>query len=140
MSGRIGGRSRSIAAGASLGNLIPPGIALIVYGALTNTSIGQLYAAAMIPGAVMTALFMATIIIIALARPNLVQQEPVTDRLAVRLLRMVHLLPPLVIFLIIMGSIYTGWATVTESAALAVVAALPIAALHGRLNVKMLHE
>ncbi len=130
----------SIAAGASLGNLIPPGIALIVYGALTNTSIGQLYAAAVIPGAVMTVLFMGTIIIIALLRPHMVRQEPVTDRLAVRLARTVHLLPPLVIFVIIMGSIYTGWATVTESAALAVVAALPIAKLYGRLNIKMLHE
>src|SRR3712207_9210637 len=61
------------------------------------------------------------------------------DRLAVRLRRLIDLLPPLVIFAIIMGSIYTGWATVTESAALAVVAALPIAALYGRLNVAMLH-
>lgn len=130
----------SIAAGASLGNLIPPGIALIVYGALTETSVGQLYAAAVIPGAVMTLLFMATIIIIALARPDWVRQKEALDPLLVRLKRVVDLLPPLVIFTIIMGSIYTGWATVTESAALAVVAALPIAALYGKLNIRMLHE
>lgn len=130
----------SIAAGASLGNLIPPGIALIVYGAMTNTSIGQLYAAAVVPGAVMTVLFMATIVLIAWARPGLVRQEPLSDPLRVRLARAVHLLPPLVIFVIIMGSIYTGWATVTESAALAVVVALPIAALYGRLTIRMLHE
>ncbi|WP_203076202.1 TRAP transporter large permease [Falsiroseomonas ponticola] len=130
----------SIAAGASLGNLIPPGIALIVYGALTNTSVGQLYAAAVIPGIVMTLLFMATIIVLAWARPDWVRQKEVLDPLMVRLKRLVDLLPPLLIFAIIMGSIYTGWATVTESAALAVVAALPIAALYGRLNVAMLHE
>ena len=130
----------SIAAGASLGNLIPPGIALIVYGALTNTSVGQLYAAAVIPGVVMTLLFMATIIAIALAKPDLVRQKEVLDPLFVRLKRLVDLLPPLVIFTIIMGSIYTGWATVTESAALAVVAALPIAAFYGKLNVRMLHD
>ncbi|MCO6416860.1 TRAP transporter large permease [Siccirubricoccus sp. KC 17139] len=130
----------SIAAGASLGNLIPPGIALIVYGAMTNTSVGQLYAGAVVPGIVMTALFMATIMLIALVRPGLVRQQEAVDRLAVRLRRLVDLLPPLVIFAIIMGSIYTGWATVTESAALAVLAALPIAALYGRLSIRMLHE
>ncbi|MBM3586734.1 MAG: TRAP transporter large permease [Alphaproteobacteria bacterium] len=130
----------SIAAGASLGNLIPPGIALIVYGAMTNTSVGQLYAAAVVPGIVMTALFIGTIILIALVKPDLVRQKEVADPLRERLRRLVDLTPPLVIFGIIMGSIYTGWATVTESAALAVVVALPIAALYGRLSIRMLHE
>lgn len=130
----------SIAAGASLGNLIPPGIALIVFGAMTNVSVGQLYAAAVVPGIVMTVLFMATIVLIALARPGLVREKEALEPLRVRLKRAVDLLPPLLIFTIIMGSIYTGWATVTESAALAVVAALPIAALYGRLSVRMLHE
>lgn len=129
----------SIAAGASLGNLIPPGIALIVYGAMTNTSVGQLYAAAVVPGAVMTVLFMATIVVMGWLKPHWIRQQEVQDRLAVRLRRLVDLLPPLVIFAIIMGSIYSGWATVTESAALAVVAALPIAALYGRLSIGMLH-
>ena len=130
----------SIAAGASLGNLIPPGIALIVYGAMTNTSIGRLYAAAVIPGIIMTLLFMVTIILLAWLKPKWVREKEALDPLMMRLKRLVHLLPPLVIFTIIMGSIYTGWATVTESAALAVVAALPIAAMYGRLNIAMLHE
>jgi tripartite ATP-independent transporter DctM subunit len=130
----------SIAAGASLGNLIPPGIALIVYGAMTNTSVGQLYAAAVVPGIVMTVLFMGTIILIALVKPDLVRQKEVADPLRERLKRLVDLLPPFVIFGIIMGSIYTGWATVTESAALAVVVALPIAAFYGRLSIRMLHD
>ncbi|MGG5818073.1 TRAP transporter large permease [Falsiroseomonas sp. HW251] len=130
----------SIAAGASLGNLIPPGIAFIVYGALTNTSVGQLYAAGVIPGVLMTLLFMATIILMSWLKPGWVRQKEVLDPLLERLKRMVDLLPPLIIFSIIMGSIYTGWATVTESAALAVIAALPIAALYGKLNVRMLHD
>ncbi len=129
----------SIAAGATLGNLIPPGIAFIVYGAMTNTSVGQLYAAGVIPGIVMAAIFMATIAGIAILRPDRVAAREEPDPLRVRLARAVHLLPPLVVFGIIMGSIYTGWATVTESAALAVVAALPIAALYGRLDLRMLH-
>jgi len=81
-----------------------------------------------VPGIVMTVLFMGTIIMIALVRPDLVRQKEVADPLRERLKRLVDLMPPLVIFGIIMGSIYTGWATVTESAALAVVVALPIAA------------
>lgn len=130
----------SIAAGASLGNLIPPGIALIVYGAMTNTSVGQLYAAAVVPGIVMTVLFMATIVLIALVKPDLVRQKEELDPFMVRVRRLVDLVPPFLIFAIIMGSIYTGWATVTESAALAVVASLPIAAFYGKLNVRMLHD
>ena len=55
----------------SLGNLIPPGIAFLVYGAMTNTSAGRLYAAGLLPGAIMTVLFMLTIFGIALARPKL---------------------------------------------------------------------
>jgi TRAP-type C4-dicarboxylate transport system permease large subunit len=88
----------------------------------------------------MTVLFMGTIILIALVRPDLVRQKEVADPLRERLKRLVDLLPPFVIFGIIMGSIYTGWATVTESAALAVVVALPIAAFYGRLSIRMLHD
>lgn len=130
----------SIAAGASLGNLIPPGIAFLVYGAMTNTSAGRLYAAGVIPGAIMVLLFMATIVLIAMVRPNLMgAPEPVAP-LRERLGRLVHLLAPLTVFVVVMGSIYTGWATVTESAALGVMVVIPIAWLYGNLSVKMLHE
>jgi C4-dicarboxylate transporter DctM subunit len=132
----------SIAAGASLGNLIPPGIAFLVYGAMTNTSAGRLYAAGVIPGAIMTIIFMATIILIAWWRPELTgsstrePQSPMNEKLA----RLKHLLAPLGVFLVVMGSIYTGWATVTESAALGVVCSLVVAALYGKLGVAMLHD
>src|SRR5262245_46349280 len=56
----------SIAAGGSLGNLIPPGIALILYGVLTNTSVARLYAAATMPGVLLAVMFMICIVIIAL--------------------------------------------------------------------------
>jgi C4-dicarboxylate transporter, DctM subunit len=130
----------SIAAGAALGNLIPPGIAFIIYGSMTNTSIGQLYAAAILPSVAMVVIFMGTIVVLAKIRPSTAPVREAVDPLAVRLRRLVDVLPPLFIFTIIMGSIYTGWATVTESAALSVVVALPIAALYGRLSVRMLHE
>ena len=130
----------SIAAGASLGNLIPPGIAFLVYGAMTNTSAGRLYAAGVIPGAIMTLLFMLTIVGIALLRPALMGTESGSSPLAEKIGRLKHLLAPLLVFTVVMGCIYTGWATVTESAALGVVVVLPIAWAYGNLNVKMLHE
>ncbi len=129
----------TIAAGASLGNLIPPGIALIIYGAMTNTSVGRLYAGAVIPGAIMTTIFMVTIVVLTYLRPSLAAETEVMDSLAVRLRRLVDLIAPAFIFAVIMGSIYTGWATPTESAALAVILSLPIAALYGKLTIKMLH-
>lgn len=130
----------SIAAGGSLGNLIPPGIAFIIYGVLTNTSVGRLYAGGTIPGIILTVMFMAMIIVLALWRPSIAPKEVNTDPWSVRLLRLLDLLPPLVVFAIVMGAIYSGWATSTEAAALAVVASLPIAAIYGRLTVSMLHD
>jgi tripartite ATP-independent transporter DctM subunit len=130
----------SIAAGGSLGNLIPPGIALILYGVLTNTSVARLYAGGVFPGLALTLMFMAVIVMIALWRPSVAPREVTVDPLGVRLRRTVDLLPPLIIFAVVMGSIYTGWATSTEAAALAVIIALPIAAFYGRLSVAMLHD
>jgi tripartite ATP-independent transporter DctM subunit len=130
----------SIAAGGSLGNLIPPGLALIISGVLTNTSVARLYAAATIPGAVLTVMFMACIVLLAIWRPEIAPKEPVTDDLRTRVRRLVDLLPPTIIFLVVMGSIYTGWATATEAAAVSVIAALPIAAFYGRLTIAMLHD
>ena len=130
----------SIAAGASLGNLIPPGIAFIVYASLTNTSVGQLYAAAIVPSIMMTVLFMLTIIGAALMRPDLCGEKEPRVPLRERIVRLVDLSGPFVVFVIIMGSVYTGWATVTESAALSVIAALGIAAFNRTLSIRMLHD
>lgn len=130
----------SIAAGASLGNLIPPGIAFIVYGVMTNTSIGKLYAAGTVPGILMALIFMATIVAIALLRPHLVATERSDVTWGERIRGLPGLAAPFIVFSVIMGSIYTGWATVTESAALAVAVALPFAWMNRRLSVRMLHE
>jgi tripartite ATP-independent transporter DctM subunit len=130
----------SIAAGGSLGNLIPPGISFIIYGSMTNTSAARLYVAGVVPGAIMTLLFLATIVAIAVWKPQLAgEREPPTP-LREKLARSVHLVGPIVIFIVVMGSIYTGWATVTESAALGVIVVLPIVALYGKLSVALLHE
>jgi tripartite ATP-independent transporter DctM subunit len=130
----------SIAAGASLGNLIPPGVAFIIYGSMTNTSASRLYMASMIPGAIMTLLFLITILVISAFRPDLTGRKDAPAPLRDKIVRSAHLAGPLVVFLVVMGSIYTGWATVTESAALGVMVCLPIAAMYGKLSVPMLHD
>ena len=130
----------SIAAGASLGNLIPPGVAFIIYGSMTNTSASRLYMAGIVPGAILTVLFLITILAVCLWRPSMAGATEGKVSWGERLRHSVHLAGPLLVFGVVMGGIYTGWATVTESAALGVIVCLPIAWAYGKLNVKMLHE
>lgn len=130
----------SIAAGASLGNLIPPGVAFIIYGSMTNTSASRLYMAGIVPGAIMTVLFLLTILAVCVWRPSMAGRTESRVGWGERLRNSIHLAGPLVVFGVVMGGIYTGWATVTESAALGVIVCLPIAAAYRKLNVRMLHE
>lgn len=130
----------SVAAGATLGILIPPSINMIVYGAMTNTSVGRLYAAGVIPGLLLTALFMLVIVLACWWRPSFAGAVEAAAPLAVRLRRLLDLAPPAVIFVVVMGSIYLGWATPTESAALGVTLSVLLCAAYGTLSVRMLHE
>ena len=127
----------TIAAGGTLGILIPPSINMIVYGVLTDSSIPKLYLAGFIPGLVLAGLFSLTVLFICLLRPELGGRRTRTDWKA-RIRALPDLIPPLVIFLAVIGSIYAGLATATESAALGVIAALGVAAWHRRLTLRML--
>jgi len=127
----------TIAAGGTLGILIPPSINMIVYGVLTDSSIPKLYLAGFIPGLVLAGLFSLTVLLICLLRPELGGRRTRTDWKA-RIRALPDLIPPLVIFLAVIGSIYAGLATATESAALGVIAALGVAGWHRRLSLRML--
>src|SRR2546428_2049312 len=112
----------SIAAGGTLGILIPPSVNMIVYGSLTNNSIGKLFIAGIIPGLLLTLCFMLFIAAANLLKGAAKQEE--LPPLAVRIKLLANLVPPIVVFGIVMGSLYFGIATATESAALGVIAAL----------------
>ena len=129
----------SIAAGGTLGILVPPSINLVIYGVLTNSSVPQLYLAGFIPGFALALLFMAIVIIACLVKPEWGGQR-VSATWGERIGGLKHLLPPLVIFLMVVGSIYAGVATPTEAAALGVFGALILAAVSKRLNLTMLRE
>lgn len=126
----------SIAAGGTLGILLPPSINMIIYGVLTNSSIPQLYLAAIVPGLLMAAIFALTILI----QSSLFNEGEVKIHAtwSERIASLKHLVPPLIICVVIIGSIYSGIATPTESAALGVLAVLALAALRGMLNVQVL--
>ena len=129
----------TLAAGGTLGILIPPSINLIIYAVLTDTSIPKLYLAGIIPGLGMALLFIVMVLVLCLLRPGWGGRR-MTSTWTERLASLVHLLPPLGIFMVVVGSIYVGLATPTEAAALGVVAALGLAWAYGRLSLAMLKE
>lgn len=127
----------SIAAGGTLGILIPPSINLIVYGFLTNTSIPRLFMAGIVPGILLSFLFMLCILVACLIKPSLTSGKHIATWNE-RFSSLKDLLPVMFIFFIVIGSIYAGLATPTESAALGVIVALILAATHKKLNFKIL--
>ena len=129
----------TLAAGGTLGILIPPSINLIIYGLLTDTSVPQLYLAGFVPGLLLAVLFMATVVVACLFRRGW-GGTPIETSWAMRMRSLVHLLPPLGIFLVVVGSIYAGLATPTEAASLGVVASLALAAFARSLNLEMLRR
>ncbi|HLS16810.1 MAG TPA: TRAP transporter large permease [Paenalcaligenes sp.] len=129
----------SLAAGGTLGILIPPSINLIIYGVLTDTSVPRLYLAGILPGIGIALLFMLMIAIACTLKPTWGGKRQ-RSNWPERMTALVHLLPPLAIFLVVVGSIYAGLATPTEAAALGVVGALILAAFTKRLTLSMLRE
>ncbi len=129
----------SLAAGGTLGILIPPSVNLLVYGSLANVSIGQLFVAGIVPGLLLTASFMAFIAFGSVTRRRRGEADPpAVVPLALRLAALKDLIPPAVIFSVVMGSIYFGIATPTESAALGVVIAFIFVWRKGRLSLEFL--
>ena len=122
--------SGAIAAGGTLGILIPPSINLIVYGFLTETSIPQLFSAGLVPGILMALAFVVVTALICKARPALGGPSR-SFTWGERLRSLVQLVPIIILFVVVIGSIYAGWATPTESAAIGVVIAALIAVTLG---------
>ena len=127
----------SIAAGGTLGILIPPSINFILYGVLTETSIPELYLAGIVPGLMLAAFFMLTILVACLFRPKW-GGDRIQTTWRQRFASLPDLIPPIVLFLSVVGSIYAGIATPTEAAAVGVCMALVLAAFNRTLSWAML--
>jgi C4-dicarboxylate transporter DctM subunit len=128
----------SLAAGGTMSALIPPSLALIVYGAWVGESIGALFIAGVLPGIIMTIFFMIYIGIRALINPKVAKKETVSREQL--LTGLVHVLPILAIILVVLGSIYLGVATPTEASAIGVVSAIILSAAYRRLSWKVLKQ
>ncbi len=123
----------AVAAGGTLGVLIPPSILLVIYGLLTQTSIGQLFIAAIIPGLLGALLYGLAIVLRVRLRPELAPpaaRTPWVERL--RLFRGVW--PVLALFAAVIGGIYAGWFSPTEAAAVGATGAFLLALASGRLD------
>lgn len=123
----------SLAAGGTLGILIPPSITMIVYGYIGEVSVGRLFAGGIIPGVILSGLFMTYIAMRALRNPQLAPRE---ERFSLKnlMLGFFDLWPVFVLMFIILGGIFTGFASPTEAAALGASGALLIALGFRRLT------
>ncbi len=131
--------SGAIAAGGTLGIMIPPSINLIVYGFLTQSSIPQLFLAGLLPGLLLALGFMMMTVIICMIRPELGGMRRVFP-IGEMIRALVQLVPIIILFGAIVGTIYKGWATPTEAAAVGVAGAILIAAYFGGVSLQMISD
>jgi tripartite ATP-independent transporter DctM subunit len=134
----------TIASAGTLGILIPPAIMLVVMAEMLATSAGNLFLGAVMPGFLLSGLYLVYIIAVAIFRPGMAPKLPANYGPQTRgefwyaLWR--GLFPMTALMVIVLGSIFAGWATPTESGAVGVLGSLIIAALNKRATLKMMNE
>ncbi|NYT86115.1 TRAP transporter large permease [Pollutimonas harenae] len=130
----------TLAGAGTLGLLIPPSIIMIVYGVAADVSISKLFIAGIFPGMLLAGLFMGYIAVWALLNPS---QIPAADQKLTffqKLYQSRHLIPVVILIGIVLGTIYTGFATATEAAAVGVIGSLILSFLQGSMNWKVFKE
>ncbi len=123
----------TVAAGGTLGVLIPPSVIMVIYAILTEQSIGKMFAAALIPGVLATFLYMAAVYIKTWRNPEL---GPADDRVdwKGRAVAIKNVWSVLLLFSVVIGGIYLGWFSPTEAAAIGALGALLLALFKRRLS------
>lgn len=124
----------TLAGASTLGLLIPPSIIMIVYGVAANVSIAQLFIAGVVPGILLASLFMGYTMVWALLNPDQIPPPGPSMTFVEKLRESRNLLPVVALIGAVLGSVYSGIATATESAALGVVGALAIAIVQGGMR------
>lgn len=126
----------SLAGAGTLGLLIPPSIILIIYGMLAQVSIIKLFAAGVLPGLLIASLYSLYIAFRSRARQAII----IADQGIGSVRAILHLLPIVLLMLLVLGSIYSGHVTPSESAALGVVGALALVGLRGELSLGLIKD
>ncbi len=130
-----------ICAGGSLGTLLPPSIVLIVYGLVAQVSIGKLFMAAIVPGLMLACLYILYVVFLCRRYPErgpLARDEELEMSFMEKLALGRSLVLPIGLIIVVLGSLYTGIATPTETAAIGTLGAMIIALVNGKLNWSML--
>jgi len=130
----------SLAGAGTLGFLIPPSMMMLVYGIVAEVSIGKLFIAGVLPGLILASAFSGYTILRCIKNPSLAPVREVEYTWTDRLETIPQLLPVIGLIVLVLGSIYTGWATPSEAAAVGVVGALIFAGLSRSLNFNVFRE
>lgn len=132
-----------VAAGGSLGVLIPPSTIFIIYGIMTEQSVGKLFMAGILPGVVLTLMFILTIYIWTRLKPNLYEKAPKASW-EERIRSLSGVIETFILFILVMGGLFVGFFTPTEAAAVGALGTIAIAVIGGNLSmgafVKSLEE
>jgi tripartite ATP-independent transporter DctM subunit len=133
----------TIASAGTLGILIPPSIMLVIMGDLLQVSVGTLFAAAVLPGLMLSVLYLVYICALSFWRPELA--PPLPDHIGPKnaaefwIMILKSFVPPTFLIVLVLGSIFGGWATPTEAAGVGAAGALILAWFNGRLSLKELN-
>lgn len=130
----------SITVAGTIGIMIPPSITLIIYGLIAEVSVTQLFAAGILPGLMLGLLYSGYIAVRCTVSPRLAPRQADSYSWRERLHGLLLLLPIFVLIVVLLGSIYGGYATPSESAAVGVVGAIGVAWLSGGLTLRGLYE
>ena len=122
-----------VAAGGSLGILIPPSVVFIIYGIMTQESIGKLFVAGILPGILLTGLFIITIYILCRRNPHLAPSGPKVS-FKEKLASLSKLIETIILFILVMGGLFSGFFTPTEAGAVGAGGALIIAIVRRKLT------
>lgn len=134
-----------ICASGTLGQIIPPSLILILLADITNQSVGTIFAAAMVPGLMLSAIYVIYILVLGIFRPEMVPAVPPEERAQIsglqltgKILRVVA--PPIGLVIAVLGSIVAGIAAPSEAAAMGALGSILVAALGRRLSIQVLRE
>tara|TARA_B100000953_G_scaffold299973_1_gene302078 strand:- start:1594 stop:2907 length:1314 start_codon:yes stop_codon:yes gene_type:complete len=132
--------SGTIAASGTLGQIIPPSIILILLGDVMGVPVGRLFVGSIIPGLLLVTLFISYIFVYSWHKPSVAPAFNLENNNFNFIQLLSTVIPPLLLIITVLGSIFLGIATPTESASVGAIGALILASCHKRLNLKNLHE
>jgi tripartite ATP-independent transporter DctM subunit len=125
----------TVASAGTLGILIPPSTVLIVYGILTEESIGKLFIAGILPGIIMTLFFVITVLLLCLRNPELAPAGPSTNFIQ-KIISLGGILEAILLFALTIGGLFLGWFSPTQAGSIGAFVAFLIGLFRGKLRFK----